>query len=66
MHTVLHETCEIIHEQVWDRRHDSLPPKGICPEANRFAAAVMMPPDSFAAYAQAAGLDVPTLHGCFA
>ena len=65
VHTVLHETGEIVHEQVWDRRHDSKPPREICTEADRFAAAVMMPPESFAAYAQAAGLDVPALQWVF-
>lgn len=65
VHTVLHETCEIIHEQVWDRHNDSKPPREVCPEADRFAAAVMMPPETFAAYAQAAGLDVPALHRLF-
>ena len=61
VHTVLHETCEIIHEQVWHRRYGAPLPRVICPEADRFAAAVMMPPDIFAAYAQATGLDVLAL-----
>ena len=65
VHTVLHETCEIIHEQVWDRHSGSKPPREICPEADRFAAAVMMPPETFAAYAQASGLDVPALQRLF-
>ena len=65
VHTVLHETGEIVHEQVWDRRHDSKPPREICTESDRFAAAVMMPPDIFAAYAVAAGLDVLALQGVF-
>ena len=35
VHTVLHETGEIVHEQVWGQRHDSKPPREICPEAGR-------------------------------
>ena len=58
VHTVLHETAEIVHEQVWDRHRDCKPPREVCPEADRFAAAVMMPPDIFSAYAQASGFDV--------
>ena len=65
VHTVLHETCEIFHEQVWDRHNDSRPSREICPEADRFAAAVMMPPGTFAAYAQATGLDVLALQRLF-
>ena len=65
VHTVLHETCEIIHEQVRDRHYDSKPSREICPEADRFAAAVMMPPETFAAYAQATGLDVLALQRLF-
>ena len=65
VHTVLHETGEIVQEQVWLRRHGSRPPGDICTEADRFAASVMMPPDIFAAYAVAAGLDVPALQRVF-
>ena len=65
VHTVLHETCEIIHEQVLHRHDDSKPPREVCPEADRFAAAVMMPPKTFAACAQAAGLDVLALQRMF-
>ena len=65
VHTVLHETCEIIHEQVLHRHDDSKPSREVCPEADRFAAAVMMPPETFAAYAQASGLDVPALQRLF-
>lgn len=63
--TVLHETFEIIHEQVWDRHHDCQPTRGICPEAERFAAATLMPLEVFAAYAQVGGLDVVALHNLF-
>ena len=65
VHTVLHETCEIFHEHVWDRHNDSKPSREICPEADRFAAAVMMPPETFAACAQATGLDVLALQRLF-
>ena len=37
----------------------------VCPEADRFAAAVLMPADIFDAYALASGLDVVALHGVF-
>ena len=63
--TVLHETFEIIHEQVWDRHHDCQPTRGVCPEAERFAAATLMPREVFAAYAQVGGLDVVALHNLF-
>ena len=41
--TVLHETYEIIHEQVWHRRYDCQPTREIRPEAERFAASTLMP-----------------------
>ena len=65
VHTVLHETSEIIQETVWHRRFGALPPGPLCPEADRFAAAVMMPPDSFASYASATGLDLVALQRLF-
>ena len=37
----------------------------MCLDADRFAAAVLMPADIFEAYAQAGGLDVVALHGVF-
>ena len=63
--TVLHETCEIIHEHVWDRHYDCQPTGGICPAAERFAVATLMPPEVFAAYAQVSGLDVVALQNLF-
>ena len=63
--TVLHETYEIIHEQVWDRHCDCQPTREICPEAERFGAATLMPREVFAAYAQAGGLDVVALQNLF-
>lgn len=65
VHTVLHETYEIVHEQVWHRRYGTPLDRNVCPEADRFAAAVMMPPDTFEAYALASGLDVPALQKVF-
>ena len=65
VHTVLHETYEIVHEQVWHRRHGSSLDRSVCPQADRFAAAVMMPPDTFEAYALATGLDVLALQKVF-
>ena len=65
VHTVLHETYEIVHEQVWHRRHGSPLGRKVCPEADRFAAAVMMPPGTFEAYALATGLDVLALQRVF-
>ena len=63
--TVLHETYEIIYEQVWDRYYDTQPTRVICPEAERFAAATLMPREVFASYAQASGLDVVALQSLF-
>ena len=65
VHTVLHETYEIVHEQVWHRRYGSPLDRSVCLEADRFAAAVMMPPDTFEAYALATGLDVLALQKVF-
>ena len=63
--TVLHEAYEVIYEQVWDRHYDAPPSKVICPEAERFAVATLMPQEVFAAYAQASGLDVVALQNLF-
>ena len=65
VHTVLHETCEILHETVGTKQPGTVPTRALCQEADRFAAAVMMPPETFAACAQAAGLDVPALQRLF-
>ena len=60
-HTVLHETYEIICETLGGL-HPSSPPAGnVCREADRFAAAVLMQPGPFAAYARATGFDVVAL-----
>ena len=65
VHTVLHETYEIVHEQVWHRRYGFPSERNVCQEADRFAAAVMMPPDTFEAYALASGLDLLALQRVF-
>ena len=67
MHTVLHETYEIIHETLCDLHADTPPPRTVCVEANRFAAAVMLQPETFALFARASGFDVLALqkqYGC--
>ena len=63
--TVLHEGYEIFYETLWRRCHGQASGQRVCPEADRFAAAVLMPPDIFAAYARASGLDVVALHNVF-
>ena len=60
-HTVLHETYETICETL-SGLHPGSPPIGnICREADRFAAALLMQPGPFAAYAKATGFDVAAL-----
>ena len=64
-HTVLHEAYEIIHETLCALHSDDPPERSVCREADRFAAAVLMPPEVFSAYALASGLDVVALQGMF-
>ena len=64
-HTVLHEAYEIIHETLCALHSDDPPDRRVCREADRFAAAVLMPPETFAAYALTSGLDVVALQGVF-
>ena len=67
VHTVLHETYEIIHETLCDLHADSPPPRTVCVEANRFAAAALLQPGTFSLFARASGYDVPALqkqYGC--
>ena len=47
-HTVLHETYEIIYETLCDLESGAPPDRRVCPEADRFAAAVLMQPETFA------------------
>lgn len=67
VHTVLHETYEIVHETLCDLHADTPPPRTVCVEANRFAAAVLLQPSAFSLFARASGYDVPALqkrYGC--
>ena len=64
-HTVLHEAYEIIHETLSDMASGSQPERTVCPEADRFAAAVLMRRDAFASCAEASGLDVVALQRRF-
>ena len=67
VHTVLHETYEIIHETLCDLHAASPPPRTVCVEANRFAAAALLQPDAFSLFARASGYDVVALqkqYGC--
>ena len=61
--TVLHETHEIIYEILADIVGQPVPRRRACREADRFAAAVLMQPGPFSAYALATGLDVMALRG---
>ncbi len=60
-HTVLHETYEIINETVCHMWFGSKPAHPACRRADRFAAAVLMQPERFAASAEASGFDVIAL-----
>ena len=64
-YTVLHEGYEIVYETLWHRCHDEAPEQKVCADADRFAAAVLMPADIFAAYARASGFDLVALHNVF-
>ena len=64
-YTLLHEAYEIVYETLWKRGHDQPPERKVCLDADRFAAAALMPADIFDAYARASGLDVAALHGVF-
>ena len=59
--TVLHETHEIIYEILAEVVGQPYPKRRACREADRFAAAVLMQPGPFSAYALATGLDVVAL-----
>jgi len=61
VHTVLHETYEIIHETLCDLHSASPPPRAVCREANRFAAAALLQPTEFSLFAQVSGFDVVAL-----
>ena len=64
-HTILHETYEIIYETLCDLESDAPPDRRVCHEADRFAAAVLMQPETFADFALGSGLDVVALQRHF-
>ena len=63
--TLLHETYEIIFETRGEGYGDAETFGRVCREAGRFAAAVLMQPEPFEAFAMATGLDVIALKGQF-
>lgn len=63
--TVAHEMYEIILEHLGIRESGGPLDPVVCLQAERFAAAALMQPDIFSAYAQASGLDVVALHDQF-
>ena len=64
-YTLLHEAYEIVYEILGKRGHQQPSKRKVCLDADRFAAAVLMPADIFDAYARASGLDVVALHSVF-
>ena len=64
-HTLMHETYEIIYESLGNAYGDSATVARVCREAHRFAAAVLMQPETFEAFAVATGLDVIALRKQF-
>jgi hypothetical protein len=64
-YTLFHEAYEILRETLGKRGHEQPSKRKVCLAADRFAAAVLMPPDIFDVYARASGLDVVALHGVF-
>ena len=64
-YTLLHEAYEIVHETLGKRGHQQPSKRKVCLDADRFAAAALMPADIFDAYALTSGLDVAALHGVF-
>ncbi len=63
--TVLHELYEIVLENMAETDSNGPWDRSVCPQAERFAAAVLMQPDIFIPYARASGLDVAVLHDQF-
>ena len=64
-HTLMHETYEIIYETLYGSYEDPATARRVCREANRFAAAVLMPAATFEAFAVATGLDILSLQKRF-
>ena len=64
-HTILHETYEIICETLCEQVTGS-PLRGrVCRQADRFAASVLMQPETFSLMAEASGLDVLALQRAY-
>lgn len=51
-----------MYETLWGRCQNEAPEQKVCAEADQFAAVVLMPPETFATYAEASGLGVVELH----
>ena len=64
-HTLMHETYEIIYETLYGSYEDPATARRVCREANRFAAAVLMPAAKFEEFAVATGLDILSLQRRF-
>ena len=64
-YTLFHEAYEIVYETLGKRGCEQPSKRKVCLDADRFAAAALMPADIFDAYARPSGLDVVTLHGVF-
>ena len=64
-YTLLHEAYEIVLETLGKRGREQPSKRKVCLDADRYAAAALMPADIFDAYARASGLDVVALHGVF-
>ena len=60
-HTVLHETYEIICETLCEQVTGTPLRRMVCRQADRFAASVLMQPETFSLMAEASGLDVLAL-----
>ena len=64
-HTVLHETYEIICETLCEQVTGSPLTWSVCRQADRFAAAVLMQPETFSLVAESSGLDVLALQRAY-
>ena len=64
-HTVLHETYEIICETLCEQVTGTPLRRRVCRQADRFAAAVLMQPETFSLMAEASGLDVLALQRAY-
>ncbi|MDE2803261.1 MAG: hypothetical protein OXK21_10320 [Chloroflexota bacterium] len=64
-HTVLHETYEIICETLCEQVTGTPLRRRVCRQADRFAAAVLMQPESFSLMAESSGLNVLALQRAY-